>query len=83
MSNPYQPWFDKLDQTVAALEDDPAGAGPEVKDAAVLLRQAGFVLANLLNVNAQVLPTLILPVEAESVAEVEDETPSDSATSST
>lgn len=67
MSNPYQPFFDQMDECVAALEDN--GSKCE-KEAASLLRRAGFVLANLLNVNAQVLPSLILPVEGE-VASVE------------
>ena len=56
-SNPYQPFFSQVDECVSALEDN--GSKCE-KEAASLLRRASFVLANLLNTNAQVLPALIL-----------------------
>jgi hypothetical protein len=69
MSNPYQPFFDKLDRTIDALEGlELASASDKdsVTDAIDLLRRSGFVLANLLNINAQVLPSLILPIEGEA-----------------
>jgi hypothetical protein len=73
MANPYQPLFDKLDKTIDALEGlELASASDKdsVTDALDLLRRSGFVLANLLNINAQVLPSLILPAEGE-VSEAE------------
>lgn len=65
MSNPYQPFFDKLDETVAELVGKHEPSLLE-ENAADLLRRAGFVLANLLAVNAQVLPTLVLETSSET-----------------
>lgn len=82
MSNPYAEYFARLDVLVPQLESHELSE-EGMTELADLCRRAAYVLAVQLNANAQVLPTLILPVEAESVAEVEDETPSNPATGST
>lgn len=78
MENPYASYFEKLDETLAVLDgfkDDGSIIEGTCRDAANLLRRAGFVLANLLSVNALVLPTLVLAPEDEPQSA--DSSPSD------
>lgn len=63
MSNPYQPFFNKLDATLVALgdiESSHAADKDAVTDAVDLLTRAGFVLGNLINAQSQVYPMLFL-----------------------
>lgn len=71
MSNPYAPFFARLDELVPKLEDNMLDEteGPELAD---LVRRAAFYLANHLNTLASVSPSLILQpetVEGESATE--------------
>lgn len=73
-ANPYQAWFDKLDATVAGLADSPADHATE---AVALLRQAAFVVANYVNMSAQVLPVLLVESGAISAETTERVTETD------
>ncbi|HET6915521.1 MAG TPA: hypothetical protein VFH56_05470 [Acidimicrobiales bacterium] len=84
MSNPYQPFFDKLDRTIADLEgceSHDAVTDTAIQDAVDLLRRSGYVLANTLNVQANTLPVLVLEPEPE-VVQGESESTNDTDTQS-
>ena len=75
MSNPYQPFFDKLDRVVVRLSDkDSILDSVDFDDAADLLKRAGYVLANMLNVQASVYPAIILQDELVTVAGTTEDT---------
>lgn len=59
-SNPYQPFFEKLDAVVIDLEKQPE---QYAHDAVDLLKRMGYVLANHINAQAAYLPMLILDPE--------------------
>lgn len=70
-NNPYQPFFDQLDKTVDKMDEAMRARLVDADEwiiigtgATDLLKRAGFVLANMLNVQAQVYPTLFLEPEA-------------------
>lgn len=62
MSNPYAPFFARLDELVPKLEDNMLDEqeGPELAD---LVRRAAFFVANTLNTAAVASPHLILQPE--------------------
>lgn len=78
-SNPYQPFFEKLDATVKHLADNPSGVneadGRAIDDAVDLLRRMGFVLANHINNQAHYLQMLILDPEPAGTGDDTSGTP--------